>query len=82
MRVSDFDDFASLETEGLLTGSKERNWLWFGLIISLGLHVALCAYFYRTRFQPVEAVFAQIVQHRAVVREQVFDDLQLQELPH
>src|SRR5437016_259002 len=59
MRVSDFDDFASLETEGLLTGSKERNWLWFGLIISLGLHVALCAYFYRTRFQPVEVVFAQ-----------------------
>jgi len=59
MRVSEFDDFASLETEGLLTGSKERNWLWFGLIISLGLHVALCAYFYRTRFQPVEAVFAQ-----------------------
>jgi len=59
MRVSDFDDFASLETEGLLTGSKERNWLWFGLIISLGLHLALCAYFYRTRFQPVEAVFAQ-----------------------
>src|SRR5205823_640965 len=44
---------------GLLPGSKERNWLWFGLIISLGLHVALCTYFYRTRFQPVEAVFAQ-----------------------
>jgi outer membrane protein OmpA-like peptidoglycan-associated protein len=59
MRVSDFDDFDSLETEGLLTGSKERNWLWFGLIISLGLHLALCAYFYRTRFQSVEAVFAQ-----------------------
>ena len=59
MRVSDFDDFANLETEGLLTGSKERNWLWFGLIISLGFHLALCAYFYRTRFQPVEAVFAQ-----------------------
>jgi hypothetical protein len=23
------------ETEGLLSGSKERSWLWFGLIISL-----------------------------------------------
>ena len=58
MRVSDFDDFDSLETEGLLSGSGERNWLWFGLIVSLGLHLALCAYFYRTRFQPVEAVIA------------------------
>jgi len=59
MRVSEFDDFDSLETEGLLTGSKEHSWLWFGLIVSLGLHLALCAYFYRTRFQPVEAASAQ-----------------------
>ncbi len=59
MRVSDFDDFDSLETQGLLAGSKERSWLWFGLIVSLGLHFALCTYFYRTRFQSVEAVFAQ-----------------------
>jgi outer membrane protein OmpA-like peptidoglycan-associated protein len=59
MRVSQFDDFDSLETEGLLTGRKERSWLWFGLIVSLGLHLALCAYFYRTRFQPVEAAFPQ-----------------------
>jgi outer membrane protein OmpA-like peptidoglycan-associated protein len=58
MRVSDFDDFDSLETEGLLTGRKERSWLWFGLIISLAIHFALCAYFYRTRFQSVEALFA------------------------
>src|SRR5213594_2324854 len=62
MRVSDLDDFDSLETEGLLSGSGERNWLWFGLIVSLGLHLALCAYFYRTRFQPVEAAFAQSQQ--------------------
>src|SRR6201993_4734180 len=59
MRVSDFDDFDRFETEGLLTGSKERNWLWFGLIVSLGLHLALCAYFYRTRFQSVESLVAQ-----------------------
>jgi outer membrane protein OmpA-like peptidoglycan-associated protein len=59
MRVSDFDDFDRLETEGLLTGSKERSWLWFGLIVSLGLHLALCAYFYRTRFQSIETLVAQ-----------------------
>src|SRR5215813_341965 len=57
MRVSDFDDFDRFETEGLLTGSKERSWLWFGLIVSLAIHFALCAYFYRTRFAPTEAVF-------------------------
>jgi len=57
MRVSDFDDFDQFETEGLLTGSKERNWLWLGLIVSLAIHCALCAYFYRTRFASTEAVF-------------------------
>ena len=41
---------------GALGGSGERNWVWFGLIVSLGLHLALCAYFYRARFQSVEAV--------------------------
>src|SRR6185436_2538525 len=59
MRVSDFDDFDRFATEGLLKGSKERSWLWFGLIVSLGLHLALCAYFYRTRFQSVETFVAQ-----------------------
>ena len=59
MRVSDFDDLDSFDTEGLLTGSKERSWIWFGLIVSLAIHFALCAYFYRTRFQPVEAAFVE-----------------------
>src|SRR5215468_786751 len=59
MRVSEFDDFDRLETEGLLTGSKERSWLWFGLIVSLAIHLALCAYFYRTRFQSIETLVAQ-----------------------
>ena len=59
MRVSDFDDLDGFDTEGLLTGSKERSWIWFGLIISLAIHFALCAYFYRTRFQPVEAAFVE-----------------------
>jgi outer membrane protein OmpA-like peptidoglycan-associated protein len=57
MRVSDFDDF-DIETEGLLTGSKERSWLWFGLIVSLAIHFGLCAYFYRTRFQSAETAVA------------------------
>jgi outer membrane protein OmpA-like peptidoglycan-associated protein len=59
MRVSDFEDLDGFETEGLLTGSRERSWLWFGLIVSLGLHLALCAYFYRTRFQSVENLMVQ-----------------------
>ena len=59
MRVSDFDDFDTFETEGLLTGTKERSWIWFGLVVSLAIHFALCAYFYRTRFQSVEGVFAE-----------------------
>src|SRR5438093_4226013 len=62
MKGSDLDDFDSSETEGLLSGSKERNWLWFRLVVSLGLHAALCTYFYRTRFQTVETVFAQSQQ--------------------
>jgi outer membrane protein OmpA-like peptidoglycan-associated protein len=57
MRVSDFNDLDGFETEGLLSGSKERNWLWFGLVVSLAIHFALCAYFYRTRFAPAEAAF-------------------------
>ena len=59
MRVSDFDELDRFETEGLLTGSKERNWLWLGIIVSLAIHFALCTYFYRTRFAPMEAVLAQ-----------------------
>src|SRR5467141_3183288 len=59
MRASDFDELDHFETEGLLTGSKERNWLWLGLIISLLIHFGLCTYFYRTRFASADAVFAQ-----------------------
>jgi outer membrane protein OmpA-like peptidoglycan-associated protein len=62
MRISDFEDFDSFETEGLLTGSRERSWLWFGLIISLAIHLGLCAYFYRTSFQSVEAAIAPVAQ--------------------
>ena len=61
MKVSDFDEFDHFETEGLLTGSKERNWLWLGLIVSLGFisrfapifiaRVSLC----RRRIRPKRA---------------------------
>jgi outer membrane protein OmpA-like peptidoglycan-associated protein len=57
-RVSDFDDIDEIEHEALLTGSPELSWIWFGLIMSLAIHVTLCIWFYRTRFQSVEAVFA------------------------
>jgi len=59
MRVSDFDDLGSFETEGLLAGNRERSWIWFGLIVSLGLHLALCAYFYRTRFQSMDVMLEE-----------------------
>jgi outer membrane protein OmpA-like peptidoglycan-associated protein len=62
MRVSDFDDLDRFETEGLLTGGKERSWLWFGLVVSLAIHFALCAYFYRTRFQTIENLAPQSEQ--------------------
>jgi outer membrane protein OmpA-like peptidoglycan-associated protein len=58
MKISKYGDFDSFETEGLLAGGKERSWLWFGLIVSLGIHFALCAYFYRVRFLPVDAMMA------------------------
>jgi len=48
MRTSDFSDF----DEALLEGSKDRNWLLVGLMISLAIHGALCGYFYRTSFLP------------------------------
>src|SRR2546423_4863792 len=32
--------------------SKQRNWLFVGLVASLSLHALLCLFFYRTGFQP------------------------------
>ncbi len=37
-------------------GSRQRNWLLVGLMVSLLLHSALCFYFYRTQFQLADAV--------------------------
>src|SRR6476646_9772130 len=76
MRASDFDEIDRLETEGLLTGSKERNWLWLGLIVSLAIHFALCTYFYRARFASAEAVFAQNEQTPTFKVKRVLDSNQ------
>src|ERR1041384_8465902 len=73
MRVSDFDELDRFETEGLLTGSKERNWLWLGLIVSLAIHFALCTYFYRTRFASADAALAQNEQTPTFKVKRVLD---------
>jgi outer membrane protein OmpA-like peptidoglycan-associated protein len=57
MRTSDLDF-----DEALLEGSKERNWLLVGLMISLALHGALCGYFYRTSFIPPKSLAEERVQ--------------------
>src|SRR3954447_3597094 len=59
MPVSDYQEF---ETEGLLAGSEQRSWFWFGLIVSVVLHIALCTYFYRTRFQSIDPRLMQTDQ--------------------
>jgi outer membrane protein OmpA-like peptidoglycan-associated protein len=38
---------------------RQRNWLFVGFLASLLLHLALCFYFYRTRFQPMETLFVE-----------------------
>lgn len=57
MRTSEFDF-----EEALLQGKSQRSWLLVGLIISLALHGALCGYFYRTVFLPVNAIPEERVQ--------------------
>ena len=56
MKPGEFDE---IELEALLSGGKQRNWLFVGLILSVALHLALCFWFYRTRFQPIESVLTQ-----------------------
>ena len=47
-----FDEMA------IWSGSRQRNWLLVGLLVSLLLHGVMCLYFYRTQFQPVDTLFA------------------------
>jgi outer membrane protein OmpA-like peptidoglycan-associated protein len=48
-----FDELA------IWSGSRQRNWLFVGLLVSLLLHAVMCFYFYRTQFQPVDTLFAE-----------------------
>src|ERR1043165_350881 len=73
MRASDFDELDPFKTEGLLSGSKERNWLWLGIIVSLAIHFALCTYFYRTRFASTDAALAQNEQTPTFKVKRVLD---------
>ena len=54
MRVSEFRDID--DDDPLLNATAQRSWVMFGLIVSLVLHFALCAYFYRARFQPIDSL--------------------------
>lgn len=56
MRISDFE--FQEEHEALLNATGQRNWLLVGLIVSLVIHLLLCAYFYRTHFAPADLTFA------------------------
>ena len=58
MRTSEYTEF----DEALLRGNKQRNWLLFGLMVSLALHGALCGYFYRTNLMPSTTLTEQRVQ--------------------
>ncbi|MBA2584956.1 MAG: hypothetical protein H0U99_00530, partial [Chthoniobacterales bacterium] len=58
MRVSEFSDY----DEALLSGSRQRNWLLVGFVVSLLLHLGLCAYFYRTQFQPARSLLPDAPQ--------------------
>ncbi len=48
-----FDEMA------IWSGTRQRNWLLFGLFVSLLLHAGMCLYFYQARFQPVETLFSE-----------------------
>lgn len=58
MRTSDYGEF----DEALLESSKDRNWLIVGLLVSLAIHGALCGYFYKTMFMPLQTVVSEQVQ--------------------
>ncbi|CAN5694020.1 hypothetical protein BH20VER1_BH20VER1_03930 [soil metagenome] len=42
--------------DNIWSGSKQRSWLLFGLIVSLLLHALLCVYLYRAEFMPMADV--------------------------
>jgi outer membrane protein OmpA-like peptidoglycan-associated protein len=48
-RVEQHDD-------SIWSGSRQRNWIFVGLLVSLLLHSVLCLYLYRAEFMPSEAL--------------------------
>jgi len=62
MRATEYENFDELSYEALLSGRQQKSWLWLGLIMSLIIHLMLCMYFYRTRFQAVDPSLLQAQQ--------------------
>jgi outer membrane protein OmpA-like peptidoglycan-associated protein len=56
---SDYAEFDDVSYNALLAGRQQGNWLWFGLFMSLLVHLALCTYFYRTRFQSIDSAMLE-----------------------
>src|SRR4051794_39918374 len=56
MRTSEFDN---IYEDALINANKQRSWLLLGLVLSLILHAALCVYFYRASFQPLDRALKQ-----------------------
>ncbi|MGI8821120.1 MAG: OmpA family protein [Chthoniobacterales bacterium] len=44
------------DDDAMWSGSKQRNWLLVGLLVSLLLHSLLCVYFYKTQFAITDAI--------------------------
>ena len=57
--MKSFESGEQFDEMAIWSGSRQRNWLLVGLLVSLLLHAVLCLYFYRTQFQPVETLFAE-----------------------
>ena len=57
--MKSFESDEPFDEMAIWSGSRQRNWLLVGLLVSLLLHAVLCFYFYRTQFQSVETLFAE-----------------------
>src|SRR5207245_10527575 len=44
--------------DALLNATGQRNWLFWGLVLSLALHCLLCFYLYQTRFASADLALA------------------------
>jgi outer membrane protein OmpA-like peptidoglycan-associated protein len=53
------NQYRKVEDAALWDVQGQRSWLFVGFLASLLLHLALCVYFYRTRFQPMDTLFIE-----------------------